>query len=69
MSGKPLTQYSTNLFDLCVWASRYGSKDPLSLAFEDCPNALHLVVDLTALSGGKFIQRLDRDINFSTGTA
>ncbi len=48
-------------------ACGHSADGQLGFAFEEVPNALHLVVELAALRGGESVERLHRDVECPAG--
>jgi hypothetical protein len=54
---------------LCMAACGHSADVQLGLAFEEFPNAFHLLVEVAALRGGKFVEWLHCDVEFSARAA
>ncbi len=50
-------------------ACGHSADGQLGFAFEEVPDALHLVVELAALRGGESVERLHRDVERPAGAA
>jgi transposase len=55
-----------NRVSLCMSASGDGADGQPGVAFEECPDAFHLVVEITALRCGELVERLHCDIEPTT---